>query len=154
MLVVPIIEYASTVWSPFYEVHIESLEKVQRRFTRFVFIKFHYPYVDYHSRLTQLNMLSLRKRRLVHDQMLLYSIVRDQVSIQSSIINVSYRANFSRRSKDVFYEKTWTLNTANFAPLPRLIRGYNRHLTEVDIFHLSRSTYKESILEILLEFPG
>jgi hypothetical protein len=34
-LVRPKLEYASCVWSPFYDVHVDKVERVQRRFIRY-----------------------------------------------------------------------------------------------------------------------
>ena len=37
------LEYASIVWSPTIKTHIDAIEKIQRRFTKFVYRKFHIP---------------------------------------------------------------------------------------------------------------
>lgn len=45
-----IIDYGSIVWGLFYHVHINSIERVQRIFTRILFRKFHYPTESYEYR--------------------------------------------------------------------------------------------------------
>ena len=43
-LIQPIIEYYAPVWSPFTKIQIESIERIQRNFTRYAL---HYPTIDY-----------------------------------------------------------------------------------------------------------
>ena len=58
----PILEYASTVWSPYVRTDIAKLEMVQRKAARFVFNKFSV-YSSVTSMLPQLNWQSLEVRR-------------------------------------------------------------------------------------------
>ena len=46
-LIQPIIEYSAQVWSPFTKIQIESIEQIQRNFTRYAF---HYLTIDYKER--------------------------------------------------------------------------------------------------------
>lgn len=152
--VLPHLDYAATIWSPFYGVHTETVEKVQRRFTRFVYRKFRLPYSDYHSRIKFLGLLSLSKRRLLADQMYLYSIVRGFCSVRSSIINISYRTNRTTRHHQLFYEKTWLINSTFNAPVARMVRDYNRHFHDIDIFNLSKADYRKTVFDKLCGMPN
>jgi hypothetical protein len=57
------LEYASVVWSPYTKRNISSLEKVQRRATRFIIGR---DYSEY-ERLRKLNLLPLQNRREIND---------------------------------------------------------------------------------------
>ena len=68
-LIQPIIEYFAPVWSPFTKVQIESIERIQRNFTRFAL---HYPTIDYKERCEFLHILPLSFRREMMDIKLLF----------------------------------------------------------------------------------
>ena len=68
----PIIEYASSVWSPHLVTDIRKVESVQRKFTKRLPGCSHLSYPD---RLARLNLDSLDVRRLRHDLILTYKIV-------------------------------------------------------------------------------
>ena len=53
-LIQPIIEYSAPVWSPFTKIKIESIEQIQRNFTRHAL---HYPTINYKERCEYLNIL-------------------------------------------------------------------------------------------------
>ena len=148
-LVQPHLEYACPVWSPNYIKYIDSLESVQRRFTRYVFRKFGWPYADYEWRCKTLKLLSLRRRRVLHDQMLLYDVVRGRKKVDSGRVSISLRADSSTRSQDRFIERTWRLTSTFSSALPRMIRHYNRYFFLVDIMTERRSSYRSKISGIL-----
>lgn len=143
------LDYCSPVWSPFYQTHIDLVERVQRRFTRYVYRKFGFNYESYESRCKALGLLTLRKRRMVADQMLLYSVVNDQLRVRASLANLSIRTDRSRRSRDLFYERTWRLNTTFSAPFPRAARAHNLHFQAFDIFHGSKKEFKKFVTDTL-----
>lgn len=77
----PLVEYASSIWSPYYCYAIDKVESVQRRFTKFL------PGLngmDYPTRLTALNLHSLESRRLKLDLTLCYKIIFGLVDVDSS----------------------------------------------------------------------
>ena len=74
----PILEYAATSWSPYHQKDIQAIEKVQRRFTKWI-----RPLrsMQYRDRLVALNLFSLRHRRRRGDliQMYLLKSKEDQL---------------------------------------------------------------------------
>jgi hypothetical protein len=64
----PILEYGSEIWNPQEKGLISSIEKVQRRATRFI-LRSSAPYEE---RLNELNLLSLDNRRKFKDNILLF----------------------------------------------------------------------------------
>lgn len=148
-LVLSQLDYCATVWSPYYFTHMETLERVQRRFTRFVFRKFKLAPTDYNTRCRALGLLTLRKRRILQDQMMLHSVVRNRLGVSCLYSNISIRTDRNTRSNDLFLEKTWRLNSTYGASFPRMTRMYNRYFSSADLFHLSKVKFKEAIIDIL-----
>ena len=76
----PILEYACQVWSPFYQIHIDRIEAVQKRFVRFALsnLPWHNPLIlpPYQSRLNLVNLESLVKRREVADLVFLHGLIK------------------------------------------------------------------------------
>ena len=75
----PILEYASTVWSPYSKNEILLVERVQNRFTKIALNKINYEM--YHNftkeeRLTVFSLKSLQHRRIVYDLIECFKIVR------------------------------------------------------------------------------
>jgi hypothetical protein len=71
--VLPILEYASTTWSPTYVYQICLLESVQRNFTKRIPGCCHLSYAD---RLTKLKLQSLEHRRLIADLVMCFNIIK------------------------------------------------------------------------------
>jgi len=66
----PLLQYATSVWSPYFNYAIDKTESAQRKFTkRLKGCK----YMDYPARLSFLNLPSLERRRLIADLILTYS---------------------------------------------------------------------------------
>lgn len=77
----PLLEYASTVWSPSYEISANLIESVQRKFTKRL------PgcaNLDYASRLATLNLQSLELRRLHFDLITTYKILFGLIDVTVS----------------------------------------------------------------------
>ena len=70
-LVRPLLEYSSSMWSPYFVKHRRLIENIQRRATNFIL---NYPprEVSFINRLDQLNLLPLDFRRQMHDLVLLF----------------------------------------------------------------------------------
>ena len=70
--VLPVIEYASSVWFPHYAADIRKVERVQRKFTKRLL---GCSKLSYANRLARLKLESLEVRRLRHDLILTYKIL-------------------------------------------------------------------------------
>ena len=76
----PILEYASTVWSPYHEHNIYKLEMVQRRAARFVMNNYNRT-ASVTEMLNSLQWQTLEKRRNNLRASLMYKIINDMVDI-------------------------------------------------------------------------
>ena len=62
------------MWSPFKKKDIEKLERIQKTFTRCIFLRAGIPFSSYEDRMQKLNLLSLQDRRTFKDLVLMYKI--------------------------------------------------------------------------------
>ena len=89
-LVRPHLEYAAVIWSPQTEVNINHIEKVQKRFLRYLYVRKYneYPFlVSYKSMLTSFKIQSLYDRRCMQSVLLIYNIVNSLKYKSSFLIN-------------------------------------------------------------------
>ena len=87
----PILEYASIIWSPYYDKYVNKLEAVQRRVARFVCNE--YGSVSVTNLLKNLSWPTLQQRRICHRGIMLYKILNKQVEIP--ITSTIFRPNIS-----------------------------------------------------------
>ena len=103
----PIIEYSAPVWSPFTKIQIESIERIQRNFTRYAL---HYKTIDYKERCEFLHIiLPLSFRREMMDIKLLFKslFVSDFSNSVASLLRY-YEPDRSLRSSQngsLFYQR-------------------------------------------------
>lgn len=70
----PLLEYCTPLWSPVKIVHKEKIEKVQKRFTNAIFSRNGLYHVSYKERLATLGENSLKLRKILYDQNLVFKI--------------------------------------------------------------------------------
>ena len=75
----PILDYASIIWSPYYDKHIKKLEAVQQCMARFVCNE--YGPVSVTRLLENLSWPTLQQRRTCNRGIMLYKILNKQVEI-------------------------------------------------------------------------
>ncbi len=86
-LVRPHLEYATAVWSPYFQKDILLLENVQRRATKQVNKIRHLPYED---RLKKLGLQTLKYRRSRNDQIQVFKIMNEIDKMDKTILfNIS-----------------------------------------------------------------
>ena len=91
----PLLEFSSTIWSPYTVSDINRIESVQRSFTK----HFHYlRYSTYRERLVNLGLDSLQCRRVKADLVLCYKLLHGLTNIKSDDFivlspNVNLRGN-------------------------------------------------------------
>ena len=80
-LVRPIIEYGNAIWGPHYILDQQSIESVQRRFTKYLF---NFNDLPYSERLSILGLPSLQYRRLRDDMILIYRMIYNDMGLELS----------------------------------------------------------------------
>ena len=150
-LVQPIVEYASVVWSPQFEVDCNRIESVQKQFLIFAlrhlgFTGFHLP--PYESRLLLLDMTTLKKRRECASAVLIFDLIKDKIKSDSLKNRIEFvvpryprRANTVYRTlKEEFCATGFSENDA----IARAIRDFNTHADCFDS-NITRDTFKNRI---------
>jgi hypothetical protein len=91
--VLPILDYCSVVWSPYFIKDIEILERVQRRFTRILPV---FRHLSYRDRLTKYGLSSLHARRLAADLTCVFKIFHGFTNIDPSYL---FQLNVDSRTR-------------------------------------------------------
>lgn len=80
-LVRPVIEYCSIIWAPSYNVHINRLESIQKKFLKFMCYKFGVLYVsdNYHQLLRYFSLQPLLQRRQFCDIMFFFKVLNNLI---------------------------------------------------------------------------
>ena len=122
----PILEYSSTVWNPHLLKDINSVENVQRRFTKRLAPKD----LSYDQRLAYLNLDRLELRRIRFDAILCFNIIRNNLlscdnffTILSGITRSCLNANL--------YPSKFRLDSGKFSFSNRCIKIWNSLPTEL-----------------------
>lgn len=146
-----IIDYCSPVWSPFYANHIKEIERIQKRFTRMLYRKFHFPTEPYETRLIRLELHSLENRRLLMDEMTLYKIFNGLLDTQlTTQMNTSQPIRYTRLQQ-TFYLPAVTTNIQYFSPILRMKRQHNETFNYVQLDEQNLNAFKRYIIHELNE---
>lgn len=115
-LVRSLLEYASIVWSPYYEVHSYTLERVQRRFLSY----FRYRFPQETSSLD-----TLAERRKMVDLRFLDKLVEGQIDCSKLLELINFDCSRRIRHCKTFYVDKCDRNYLYFAPINRMMRVAN-----------------------------
>lgn len=147
------IEYCSVIWNPHYNLHINNIESVQKRFCRYVFRKNVVSYhEDYHYRifLKVINLEVLSCRRNKFDLLFVFKALNNYYDSESFLMYFNFSIpRFNRRSEMFFKIEDSNTNVGLFSPINRIMRSYNLICSEMDIFNLRLSSFTRKI-DILL----
>ena len=139
-----LLEYASPVWSPHYNVHVALLEKVQRKFLRVLGYKIGFTYedIDYVDLHNMLNLKTLESRRKQADFVMLFKIINGMVGCSELLNLISFRVPpRNTRNINLFNVNFHRTNYSFNSPIDRFCRLANE-LPDIDIFYLSFNRFK------------
>ena len=141
----PIVEYSTPVWNPQIVCDIDAVERVQRRFTKFLPGLSQLPYID---RLNALNLKSLEERRLNFDLILLFKIINNLIPLNPN--DFIEFANLSTRGHNlkirVKYSRT---NIKKYAFPNRIIHCWNDLPSEVvNAQNINKFKYKLKLINL------
>ena len=141
------LEYASVIWSPFYNIHSSNLERIQRRFLKFVtfMLDGSYPVRNFPQDLllNRFGIQSLAKRRSLHLTVFLYKLIHNFIDCKYIVEQISYRIpRVNSRYTTVLYLPRAKTNMLASSPLYQMLRNYCDIEADLDIFCCSLQEIK------------
>jgi hypothetical protein len=142
-----ILEYACPIWYPFYAVHRDRIENIQRKFIYHINTKFNKTnrssYID---NCLEYRMLTLEQRRKVFDMGLLHDIVCGRLDCPELVAQLPLRAPTRRtRHTTLFAVPSHQTNYGHNAVLTRIAHSYNTEFCEIDLFIGNKKTFLNKI---------
>lgn len=150
-LVVSHLEYSSIIWSPYYHVHSNTIEKVQNKFLRYCAYKMQYTIEDhnYSNIMKELNLQSLKTRRTINDLCFIYKLLNGSINSPELLELITFnipKKNF--RNHNLFFIALHSSNYGQHSPIDRTLRIINQY--NIDIFEGSLFSFKKKIKSIFL----
>uniref|UniRef100_A0A8D9DUI3 Uncharacterized protein n=2 Tax=Cacopsylla melanoneura TaxID=428564 RepID=A0A8D9DUI3_9HEMI len=113
----------STLWNPEYQVHVKSIESVQRKFLRILAYKSGTRIIDhnYDDIMKDQEIVTLKDRRIMQDLIFLFKLIHNEVYSPELLYQLNFKVNTKNtRNKDIFKLKKNRTNIGEFSPLNRL----------------------------------
>lgn len=140
------LEYASLVWTPHYNVHINSLESVQRKFLKLLHFKSEgfYPAIGFPQEelLRKYSIVGLSRRRECFSQIFLLKLINNSIDVPQLLSKISFNIPRTSRNGNVFYMATPRTNILKCSPIYVVCDNYNAICTDIDIFNCSITALK------------
>lgn len=146
----PKLEYGSVVWSPIYNIHITSLERIQRRFCKFAIYLLDGAYPPRGAPndllLSRLALNSLLVRRIAHAVIFLFKILNNSVDCSCLLHRLDFHIpRISARSSNTFNLATPRTNLLRASPVSQMCINYASIENRIDIFNTSCAQIKARI---------
>lgn len=144
-----VLEYASSIWSPYYITYTQSIEKIQAKFIKHLNYRARM-YTDYKSGCSHHKIMPLEDRRTMLDAMLLYNIVNGHLDSPTllSVVNFNVPKKRTRHTK-LFAPPFQSTNYISNAPITRICSIYSKKFPDLDIFNTSKHTFKSKVFQYL-----
>lgn len=134
------LEYCCTIWSPYYEVHINRLERIQRKICNYILFKLNINKNDYNynERLDLLGFKSLRYRRTCNYIKFAHKLFNGKIDCSELISLLSLRIpNYGTRLTTVLHATYHRTNYGFHSPINNIVNCINNLPYDFDIFSAS-----------------
>ena len=155
-LLLPTIEYCSSIWDPYHQSDIGKLEMIQHRAARFVLSKpwLKSEYLHYRDSITDmllsLKWPSLEHRRLHARLMLLFKILTDNLIVPSRCLPILTPVQSTRAHHQLKLAHIQTrIDIYRYSFLPRTINSWN-NLKFPNIHNMNLPDFKNKLSLLLL----
>jgi hypothetical protein len=149
------LEFASAVWNPFFKIHSDKLEKVQKKFVKTIEYRTKHKYIDYVTSMKRQNITTLSSRRERIDVMILYKIVNDIIDAPSLLSSISFRVprrcERACRQRPLFHTLRSRTSYAKHSFIRRACRLYDSKFQNIDILHEKLGRFKQLSLQCIKE---
>jgi hypothetical protein len=150
------LEYATSIWDPFYNKYSEQIEKVQKKFLRYLHFKCFRGRLSYHILLDKYKLLCLKYRRLQVQAKLLYDFCNNKYDCIDVINNIGYQVPVrphrrACRTDRFFATNKSRTNAGKRSPMLRLTDTYNEYFNDIDIYSTKIGSFKKLVVNKLYE---
>lgn len=146
-----ILEFASVVWNPSYQIHINRIEKVQKKFVKLLNYRCH-RLDSYENSLNYYNLTSLLNRRKLIDMSFLFKILNNLIDSPTLLSKINFVTRIrmpirtTRNKNNVALvppnlKKNYTRNSF----ISRSITTYNKEFSDVDLFNNNLISFKRTV---------
>ncbi|XP_063902465.1 uncharacterized protein LOC135122189 [Zophobas morio] len=144
------LEYCSVVWSPIYQAHISTLERIQRRALKYMLYKIDglYPLrgVPNQTLYERLNVKSLLSRRSNAYIIMLHNIISYTIKCEDLIAMIGLRTpTMNVRNYFLFEQKFPRSNVMKASPFYQMLESYKKSQCNIDIFNCKLRELKTEI---------
>lgn len=148
-----VLEFNSIIWDPQFKCHIVNLERIQKRFLKYLYFRdrgFYPNEIPYEILLEHFQVSSLKFRRSQASLTELHKIFHSLIESPELLCKLKLNANLGlTRTKEIFYLSVPRVNVCQNSPLYRSCRLYNLNAKILDITS-SVTKFKKSLGEIIL----
>nr|CAH7744555.1 unnamed protein product [Callosobruchus chinensis] len=149
-LVVSKLEYGALIWSPIYDLYKNSIERVQRRFLKYLCFKNDSVYpprgCDYSMLLSRFEVTSLTTRRELISVVFLYKMLHGSIDCSTLLSQLNFLVpRFASRLSKTFFSKKAQTNLLSKAPLNFMCYNANKIDSVCDIFCCGLNELKDAI---------
>lgn len=149
------LEYASIIWYPTYGIHSHNIEKIQRRFVKYVWFRSDgiYPQRGIQSDLllNRYNMVSLAQRRNLATVIFLYKLLNNQLDCAYLLGKMVFHVPSlqTRSLHSYFYLSVPRTNVLMFSPVYIMCRNYDIIKNSIDIFNCTVTQLQRQFLNVI-----
>lgn len=136
-----VLEYSAIIWSPYYHVHIDRIEGVQRKFLRICAFRLGLQRSDCSCQDVgdYLSLQSLQSRRMAADLCFLRNLLSGEIDCSTLLDMITLNTCGRARNSELFRVPFHPTNYGYNSLMTRIVRLANRFSGSIDIF--SDSTY-------------
>lgn len=148
------VEYAVSVWNPLYEKYNNMLEKIQKKYLRYIHFKCNRQRLSYNLLLEKYNLIHLKSRRTQLEVMLLHDLIHnryDSIEITNKLCYSVPPRSLMRTTRPhrLFATSSCRTNAGIRSPLHRMAKSYNNKFNDIDIIALQHTFFKKSVVDRL-----
>ena len=143
-LIRSVLEYAVQVWAPHHAIHVQRIERVQKRF---VWYAWYNPssLPPYEQRCALIGLQTLESRRLMLQRLYIFDILTGNIDCSNLLQNVRLQAPARQlRHQQFLWIPSHRTNYGQHNPLDACCRAFNQ-VCEVFDFNISKLVYKNRI---------
>lgn len=149
------LEYGALIWYPYYAVHFAQVERVQRKFLKYIYFRSHGVYpergIDYSILLNDTNFIPLHTRRIQLTTAFLYNLLHNNIICDFLLSKISFNVpRLGSRYVKVFYCERARTNILNRSPVSVMCNNFDLIGSNCDINFSSLSFINKCILRLIL----